>query len=73
MAYRLVKDDKGDNKLSLCGLSVEESWDEAEERSSIVKFCSSTVHDENTGKWTQISLVLRLDGSVEVYVITSAL
>ena len=68
LAYRLVKDDKGDNKLSLCGLSVEESWDEAEERSSIVKFCSSTVHDEKTDKWTQISLVLRLDGSVEVYV-----
>ena len=66
LAYKFVKNDKGKDKLSICALSVHEK-DDYEVKSAIVKFVSSIVHDEKTRKWTQISLVLRLDGSIEVY------
>lgn len=67
MSYKLVEETR---KLSLCGLSVnnENNLGGKKERSKLVKFVSSTILDEVSEKWTQISLLLRFDGSVEVYV-----
>ena len=48
-------------------MSISDDWNKREKRSKLVKVCSSVIQDKETKKFTQITLILRKNGSVEIY------
>lgn len=70
LALKLIPGKDSRKKVTLCGLSINEDniTGIEENKTEIVKFCEAAIHDETTDKLIQISLLLRLDGRIEVYV-----
>ena len=70
LALKLITDSSKNKKITLCGLSINEEniTGFEEKKTEIVKSCEALVRDKITDKVTQITLLLRMDGSIEAYI-----